>query len=58
MAEHEELNDECRKLCDIRPTGGVLIVSECTLNSVDHSFNVTIGHLIGKGRFHLVELKG
>ncbi|CAG9760506.1 unnamed protein product [Ceutorhynchus assimilis] len=49
MAEEEELNDESRKLCDIRPTGAVLIISECRLNSVDHSINITIGHLIGKG---------
>ncbi|XP_030764148.1 phosphatidylinositol 4,5-bisphosphate 3-kinase catalytic subunit delta isoform-like isoform X2 [Sitophilus oryzae] len=49
MAEEEELNDDLRKLCDIKPTGGVLIISECRGNSVDHSVNVAIGHLIGKG---------
>ncbi|XP_066146001.1 phosphatidylinositol 4,5-bisphosphate 3-kinase catalytic subunit delta isoform isoform X1 [Euwallacea fornicatus] len=49
MAEIEELNDETRRLCDIRPTGGVLMVSECIPNSIDRSINVTIGHLIGKG---------
>lgn len=49
MAEEEELNDESRRLCDIRPTGGVLIISECKLNSADHSVNVVIGNLIGKG---------
>ncbi|ERL86797.1 hypothetical protein D910_04202 [Dendroctonus ponderosae] len=49
MAEEEELNDESRRLCDIRPTGGVLIISECKLNSADHSVNVIIGNLIGKG---------
>lgn len=51
MAQEEELNDETRRLYDIRPTCGVLIISECRLNRVDHSINVSIGHLIGKGKF-------
>ncbi|KAL1502865.1 hypothetical protein ABEB36_007943 [Hypothenemus hampei] len=49
MAEEEELNDGSRRICDIRPMGGALIISERRLNSVDHSMNLTIGHLIGKG---------
>ncbi|XP_076265389.1 phosphatidylinositol 4,5-bisphosphate 3-kinase catalytic subunit delta isoform-like isoform X2 [Rhynchophorus ferrugineus] len=49
MAEVEELDDDSRKICDIRPTCCVLIISECTGNSVDHSINISIGHLIGKG---------
>lgn len=52
MAEEEELNDDSRKICDIKPTGGVLIISECRGNSVDHSINIAIGHLIGKGKKH------
>ncbi|XP_060527773.1 phosphatidylinositol 4,5-bisphosphate 3-kinase catalytic subunit delta isoform [Cylas formicarius] len=48
MAEVEELNDESRRLSDIRPTGAVLIITECRGNSVDHNINIAIGHLIGK----------
>lgn len=49
MAEEEELTDESRQLSDIKPTGGVLIITECSNNSADHSINIAIGHLIGKG---------
>ncbi|XP_076265386.1 phosphatidylinositol 4,5-bisphosphate 3-kinase catalytic subunit delta isoform-like isoform X2 [Rhynchophorus ferrugineus] len=49
MAEEEELTDESRQLNDIKPTGGILIITECSSNSADHSINVAIGHLIGKG---------
>lgn len=47
-AELEVLNDETRRLCDIKPSGAVLIISECRTNSIDHSINIQIGHLIGK----------
>ncbi|XP_030764150.1 phosphatidylinositol 4,5-bisphosphate 3-kinase catalytic subunit delta isoform-like [Sitophilus oryzae] len=49
MAEEEELIDESRRINDIRPIGGVLIITECRGNSTDNSINVAIGHLIGKG---------
>ncbi|KAJ8947735.1 hypothetical protein NQ318_017997 [Aromia moschata] len=48
MAEREKLNDETRRLCDIRPTGAVLIITECRGEKADDSINITIGHLIGK----------
>lgn len=48
MAELEELNDETRQLCDVRPTGGVLKVTECVHDRADNTLNVQIGHLIGK----------
>ncbi|KAK4875877.1 hypothetical protein RN001_012299 [Aquatica leii] len=48
MAELEELTDENRRLCDIRPTGAVLKITECIGNKADNSLNVQIGHLIGK----------
>uniref|UniRef100_A0A1Y1N7Q3 PI3K-RBD domain-containing protein n=1 Tax=Photinus pyralis TaxID=7054 RepID=A0A1Y1N7Q3_PHOPY len=48
MAELEELIDENRRLCDIRPTGAVLKITECVGDKADNSLNVQIGHLIGK----------
>lgn len=48
MAEMEELNDESKRLCDIRPTGAVLIITQLKSDSIDHSINIQIGHLIGK----------
>lgn len=48
MAEMEEITDETRRLCDIRPSGAVLKITECIGEKADHSFNVQIGHLIGK----------
>ncbi|XP_072379316.1 phosphatidylinositol 4,5-bisphosphate 3-kinase catalytic subunit beta isoform isoform X1 [Diabrotica undecimpunctata] len=48
MAEREKLNDESRRLCDIRPTGAILIVSECRGEKADDTLNISIGHLIGK----------
>lgn len=44
----EEIIDESRRLCDVRPTAGVLKITECIAEKADHSFNVQIGHLIGK----------
>ncbi|XP_018567528.1 phosphatidylinositol 4,5-bisphosphate 3-kinase catalytic subunit delta isoform [Anoplophora glabripennis] len=48
MAEREKLVDESRRLCDIRPTGAVLIITECREEEIDDSLNISIGHLIGK----------
>lgn len=48
MAELEELHDETRHLCDIRPTGGVLVIAERVQDRADNHLNVQIGHLIGK----------
>ncbi|XP_057663838.1 phosphatidylinositol 4,5-bisphosphate 3-kinase catalytic subunit beta isoform [Diorhabda carinulata] len=48
MAEREKINDESRRLCDIRPTGAILIISECRGEKSDDSLNISIGHLIGK----------
>lgn len=48
MAEKEKLVDESRRLCDIRPTGAVLIITECREEEMDDSLNISIGHLIGK----------
>ncbi|CAH1990801.1 unnamed protein product [Acanthoscelides obtectus] len=48
MAEKEKLTDESKRLCDIRPIGVTLIVTECRGEKADDSINITIGHLIGK----------
>ncbi|KAG5883732.1 hypothetical protein JTB14_024233 [Gonioctena quinquepunctata] len=48
MAEREKLIDESRRLCDVRPTGAVLIITECRGDNADDSINISIGHLIGK----------
>lgn len=47
MSEMEEINDESRRLCDVRPTGAVLKITECVGEKADH-LNVHITHLIGK----------
>lgn len=51
MAEREKLVDESRRLCDIRPTGAVLIITECREEEIDDTLNVSIGHLIGKRKY-------
>lgn len=48
MAELEELHDETRHLCDVRPTGGILVIAERVQDRADNHLNVQIGHLIGK----------
>lgn len=48
MAEREKLNDENRRLCDVRPLGAVLIITECRGEKDDHTVDFSIGHLIGK----------
>ena len=58
VAEHEEINDESQRLCDVKPTGAVFVVTECRGNSLDNSVNVAIGHLIGKGRIQMLDTKG
>lgn len=47
-AELEEICDETRRLCDVRPAGAVLKISECIGNKADQHLNVQIGQLIGK----------
>ncbi|RZB77474.1 phosphatidylinositol 4,5-bisphosphate 3-kinase catalytic subunit delta isoform, partial [Asbolus verrucosus] len=47
MAEREELHDESRRICDVKPTCAVLKI-ECLGNEPDNKVNVQIGHLIGR----------
>lgn len=51
MAEREKVNDESRRLCDIRPTGVVLTVTECSGEKEDDTINFSVGHLIGKREY-------
>lgn len=48
MAQSEEATDETRRLCDIKPTAAVLIITEIVPEKADHTLNVQISHLIGK----------
>lgn len=57
MAQVEEVTDESRRLCDIKPTGAVLKVSECMGNkNDDNTLNVQISHLIGKSKLNFVNI--
>lgn len=56
MAQMEEVTDESKRLCDIKPTGAVLKIAECSEEKTDHPLNVQISHLIGK-RMHFIFLK-
>lgn len=49
MAETEELLDENRRLCDVRPFAAVLKIIERKGDKAENSLNVQISHLIGKG---------
>lgn len=49
MAEAEELRDENRRLCDIRPFCSVLKVIEKEGEKGDKILDIQISHLIGKG---------
>lgn len=48
MAEREQLEDESKRLCDVRPLGATLIITERSGKKADDSINISIGHLIGK----------
>lgn len=54
MAEREKVNDESRRLSDIRPIGVVLTVTECRGEKEDDTINFSIGHLIGKRKYDCI----
>lgn len=54
LAEREKVNDESRRLSDIRPIGVVLTVTECRGEKEDDTINFSIGHLIGKRKCNFV----
>lgn len=49
MAETEELVDENRRLCDVKPFCCLLRVSKRVGDEADKVINNQISHLIGKG---------
>lgn len=57
MAENEELDDENRRICDIRPFCSVLRIIERKGNKAEKSLNNQISHLIGKGLHEFDSLK-
>ncbi|XP_066595868.1 phosphatidylinositol 4,5-bisphosphate 3-kinase catalytic subunit delta isoform [Prorops nasuta] len=56
-AEAEELRDESRRLCDIKPFCSVLKVIECEGVKGDRNLDSQIGILIGKGLHEFATLK-
>ncbi|KAI4460968.1 phosphatidylinositol kinase [Holotrichia oblita] len=52
MAQMEEVTDESKRLCDIKPTGAVLKIVKCSEEQEEtqsqNKLNVQISHLIGK----------
>ncbi|XP_018318828.1 phosphatidylinositol 4,5-bisphosphate 3-kinase catalytic subunit delta isoform [Agrilus planipennis] len=48
MSELERITDENRRLCDVRPTGATLKLTECHADKAEHQLNIQISHLIGK----------
>lgn len=56
-AESEELRDESRRLCDIKPFCSVLKLVEKEDTKVDRNLDSQIGLLIGKGLHEFVALK-
>ncbi len=57
MAENEELVNEGRRLCDVRPFCNVLKVVEREGDKNEEILNAQIGHLIGKGLHDFDSLK-
>lgn len=51
MAETEELLDEGKRLCDIKPFVGVLKLVERKGDKAEKQLNVQISHLIGRRKF-------
>lgn len=50
MSEQEELENEGKRLCDVRPFLAVLRLIEIGHNLAEKTLNVKISRLIGKGR--------
>nr|CAD7401329.1 unnamed protein product [Timema poppensis] len=57
MAENEELLDETRRLCDVRPFCSILRVIERKGDTVEQTLNTQISNLIGKGLHEFDSLK-
>ncbi|XP_044753388.1 phosphatidylinositol 4,5-bisphosphate 3-kinase catalytic subunit delta isoform isoform X2 [Coccinella septempunctata] len=48
MAEQVKVIDECRRLCDTRPVGGIFKIVEAKTDKLDETTSGQVGHLIGK----------
>ena len=57
MAGEEELVNEARRLCDIKPFASLLKVVERKGDKAEQILNAQIGHLIGKGLHDFDSLK-
>nr|CAD7450382.1 unnamed protein product [Timema bartmani] len=57
MAENEELLDETRRLCDVRPFCSILRVIERKGDTAEQTLNTQISNLIGKGLHEFDSLK-
>lgn len=53
-SEKEELYDENKRLCDVKPFGGTLKIIEKQNDKAESVFNVQIGRLIGKGNVFMM----
>lgn len=51
MAESEELLDENRRLCDVKPFVAVFKLIERKGDKAERMLDIQISHLIGKGKF-------
>lgn len=54
MAETEELIDEHRRLCDVKPFGAVLKIIERKDDKAEKILNGQITRLIGKGMYFIL----
>lgn len=50
MAEHEEIHDENKRICDVKPFYRILKIVERQGDKADKILNGQISHLIGKGK--------
>lgn len=50
MAEIEQLVDETRRICDVRPFCCILRITECKGDTPDRTLNTQISHVIGKSK--------
>ena len=57
MADNEEIVNESRRICDIKPFCNILKVVECKGDKAEQVLNTQIGHLIGKGLHDFDALK-
>lgn len=57
MSEIEELIDEQRRLCDVKPFCSLFKVIERKGNKAENILNIQIGYLIGKGIFCDISIK-